>query len=219
MNKHVLCRLLLVVASAAGGSVTLANTSISPSALYTIRDFPEDGTADTLFPSSDGNWIGQVTGPGSGDAQEQTFLEFDLRSLSMQSKATLHLTLVHGGTDKLVLLSTYSGDGVGSLEDWGTGNYLTTIPRPFLSLSGSQISASVDVTGVFNSYIQSGHDFLGIRLHDVVYVPGSDGDQAQVALGNGGTVFPQTIELEPIPEPSAWWPGVCTRGASSSRRK
>jgi hypothetical protein len=203
MCKGCLTGNCLTVALAFTSGLVEAATSIEPFVQYSIRDaFPEDGIADYLIPSIDSSWIGQVTGPGSADFEEQTFLEYDLRSLAVQGRATFQLTLFHGGSDKLVSLSIYIGDGAASLADWDAGDLLTTVFLPFESINGSQHMFSIDVTNELNEFIQSGHGFLGLRLHDAIYVLGSDGDQAQVALGNGFTVPPQPIDLEPIPEPS-----------------
>jgi hypothetical protein len=212
MSKQCLQGYCLFLVTACA-SIATAATPIAPVVQFSVRDqLPEDGVADTLELSTDSGWIGQVTGPGSANFEEETFLEYDLRSLSVQSKATYRVTLFHGGSDKLVSLSTYIADGAPSLADWDAGDLLTTLSLPFQSISGSQQSFSIDITNKLNEFIQSGHDFLGLRWHDAVYVPGSDGNQAQAALGRGSTVPPQIIELEPIPEPTTCFVALSALG-------
>ena len=198
------CLSALTLMSVMACAVTAAAVTTEPFVEYTIGDaFPEDGIGDDLILPSESRYIGQVTGPGPADFQQETFLEYDLRSAGLQIQATLNLILAYSGSDKSVSISTFDASGVPTLANWNTGTLLNTFSLPPKPSPGEQHHIAIDVTSVVNDFVQAGQDFLGFRVHDAVYIPPSPGNTAQIALGGGRGTFPQILDLRPIPEPAA----------------
>ncbi len=105
-------------------------------------------------------------------AQDETFVEFDLASLSEAIDVDLELTVRAQQTALTFDVSTYAGSGTPSLSPSGTGTLLTTLP---LNLSQFEQTYSIDLTSRVAAAIADGHAFLGIRLHDPAGIPpGSD---------------------------------------------
>ena len=208
MNTRRQCPFLFVIAvgGSLGGFVHGA-TFLQPFVQYTVRDaFPEDGIADYLLPSDESGYIGQITGPGPANFGEETFLEFDVRSRGLQEAANLHFNFyysdIENGTGKRISVSAYAAVGVPTLSAFGTGNLIGTFVLPSIPSPGGSHPLTVDVTPVVNAQILAGVDFVGFRLHDAMFNEGSPLlgiGTAQVALGSGSGLLPQSLEL--VPEP------------------
>jgi hypothetical protein len=139
------------------------------------------------------------------DSQQvwETFVEFDLRSVTAGHDARLDLT-IRSGTPEAVLIarmfdvSVYSGSGAPDMSLLGAGHLLTTVsvPAPPGPYQGVVKACSFDIASEVDQAIANGDQYLGFRLGNPVNVtPGSS--YAPMVTYEGGSAI-----MTAVPEPS-----------------
>jgi len=168
-------------------------SALAPAVEFDLRDGPvPDGVADDLIPPSDTANYGRVFQNDLFDAEFH--VQFPVTGAATGPDVMLVLRVTATGTDlqlgesKTFELSSYTGEGVASLDAFGLGTGLDTIVLP----ANGEWELDVDVTARWNDAVQAGDGFLGIRIHDPVWTG---------TLEGAGTITYGSAEL--LPEPAA----------------
>ena len=174
---------------------------LQPAHVFTVRDLNNDGSVDAFddVPPQIGipSFWGFVSRlPGFTD---ETFVEFNIRSLGAASQATLSFTISNGGSNvgaAALPVAAYSGSGKTNTSLYRTAGS----PWQTLQVAAPQPGVfccpfSFDVTGLYNQFKNSGFTHLGFRLHD----PSWSG------LASQGQVFftRSSLDVSVLPELSA----------------
>lgn len=153
---------------------------------FTLRDRdPLDGEADAIDDIPPSGFWGFIT---NSDSQIDEFLlEFDISNLEAACSAKFNFFFSMWGPTSLpyeLNIAVYEADGIANLGDFGAGDF-------FASAIISNIEENVflvDLTSVFNSFINSGISHLGIRLYDPVSIVSPIGD-AQLRFEEGNLII------------------------------
>jgi len=174
---------------------------LEPARVFTLRDLNSDGSIDAFdeVPPQIGvpSFWGFVSRlPGFID---ETFVEFKINDLGAASQATLSLAISNLGSNfgaASLPIAVYSGSGKTNTALYRmAGNPWQTLevaaPQPGVSCC----SFSLDATGVYNQFKNSGFTHLGFRLHDPSWS----------ALPSQGQVFlnASSLDVLTLPEISA----------------
>lgn len=193
MGLALLLLLLVMTLTSAQAEV------LQPAHVFTVRDLNNDGSVDAFddVPPQIGvpSFWGFVS--RQPDFTDETFVEFNIRSLGAASQATLSLAISNGGVGTAALLvAAYSGSGKTNTSlyrkagsPWQTLQVAAPQPGVFCC------TLSLDVTGLYNQFKNSGFTHLGFRLHD----PSWSGPGSQGQLSYNGS----KLEVSALPELSA----------------
>ena len=145
---------------------------LHPAHVFTLRDLNSDGSVDAFddVPPQIGvpSFWGFVSRFPS--FTDETFVEFNISSLGTVSQATLSLVVSNGasGSGAAALpVATYSGSGTTNVSLYrSAGNPWQTLqvaaPQPGVFCC----TFTLDVTGIYNQFKNSGFTHVGFRLHD-----------------------------------------------------
>ncbi len=216
MKKIKLVVIVFIVLFLAGiQSVNAAvNGTVSSFTVQSFPPFPSD-VDDTPFDNTGFyGWVSEDT-----FIENEHFFEFDISGIGSPSTAFLDLDLYNNtNSDPLyglahnVSLAYYAGTGVTDMSLFGTGTALQniTLNNPGLN------SYHIDVSTIFNSFKNSGNDYLGFRLYDPVWTsdPGV-GDQLQYV----GSTLTTAVAPEPVSTVLFLTGGIVLGSRSYLRRK
>ena len=164
---------------------------------FTLRDNDLDGEADEKDDASNGFW-GLIT--TSTSQVDEFFLEFDISNLEADGSAKFIFSFSNSGPTPLpyeLRLAVYEADGIASLSDFGVGDFFST---EIISNIEENVFI-VDLTSVFNSFIDRGISHLGIRLYDPMSIVSPNG-AAQLKFDKGNLVLFPTTLLEDTMHPT-----------------
>jgi hypothetical protein len=154
---------------------------------FTVRDSDLDGKADQLDDGTLNIFWGYIK---SDEYQVDEFLlEFDISNLAQACSAKFKFSFYESLQAPLpydLYINVYEADGIASLDDFGAGTF-------FASIIISNIEENVfivDLTSVFNDFIERGISHLGIRLYDPVSITRPDmGAQLKFTKSDEGNLF------------------------------
>jgi hypothetical protein len=140
----------------------------NPDLAFTLEDDPP-GTI-TLYDSDTSQW-GQIT-----YSIDEFHLLFDISNLDSACSAKFSFSLTSNPTVSLPLpyvlnIAVYESNGIASTDDFGKGDLFTSV---IISNIEENVFV-VDLTSIFNSFIDSGVSHLGIRLYDPISIDSPTG--------------------------------------------
>jgi hypothetical protein len=145
---------------------------LQPAHVFTLRDLNSDGSIDAFndVPPQIGvpSFWGFVSRFPS--FTDETFVEFNIGSLGAASQATLSFAISNGGSNvgaASLPISTYSGSGKTNTQLYRVAGS----PWQTLQVAAPQSGVfcctfTLDVTGLYNQFKNSGFAYLGFRMHD-----------------------------------------------------
>jgi hypothetical protein len=183
---------LLIVTS----PTVFAQTTLSPTVNFTLRDDPLNGAADLFDATPDGSGFDGLLTINSEFGEDRHYVEFSMSLLPVSWTSTaLTFTTAFIGSDfppSTLRVSSYSGNGAANLSDWTVATTtLATIPG--ITKDGGQ-SFTLDVTSLTAGFGGSG--FLGFSFELV------DSQLNQKALDASSIILIQ------VPEPSSTMLGL-----------
>ena len=181
-----------------------AATIINTSVFGTVRSKNSDGLKSVL--STD--LIIQVNnGRTENDAfigaDDRGIFEFDISSLSnAYNSAVLSLrTANNSEKTSTIELYGYSGDGIVSIDDWGSGTFLSSVT--YVNPTDFSI-VSFDITDFINSMIGSSNQWAGIAMRQITYSPSVATNFCGTSTSPRCQYQPQ-LHLTAVPAPAAIW--------------
>jgi hypothetical protein len=170
---------------------------------FTLRDSaPFDGQADDIDDDPEGQRIWGLITNNSSIQYDEFLLEFDINTLVQACSVNFNFSFSRSGPTPLpyeLKIAVYEADGIASLDDFGAGDFFTST----IISNIEENVFSADFTSIFNSFIDSGIAYLGIRLYEPISsIPGEEGGVAQLEFLEGNLTIIPTTGLEDTMHPT-----------------
>lgn len=133
---------------------------------FTLRDVNEDGTIEQIFDEKGSPGWGSFMNAPLANTIHEFFVEFNVSDKQVSPKTYLNFDIHNpnpaGGYSQQFFIDYYMGKGTVDTSLIYNGTPLQYIP----STPPETQNYNLDITDVYNNFINSGNDYLGFRFHD-----------------------------------------------------